>query len=183
MHYIGSPATRDCLLASNQLGSGEEVVPGSFIARFPVGSNAYCQLENRQLLGPDGASVAYIQNGYKRPVTNPAIRDCIAVRAGAGQPLPVSANVWNSYTAGANAYCTYETEPGLNFVQENGDPTVWVVHGDGTKQHAGGFCVPDPLTTQLKKFHLFVVPPGETGGHVQGADWWPSGAVCAALPG
>jgi Cutinase len=188
MHYIGSPATRDCLLAANQLGTNEEVVPGSFISRFPVGSNAYCQLENRQLLSPNGVNVAFIKDGYRRPVTNPAIRDCIAVRSGAGQPLAVSDNVWNSYTVGSNAHCPYETEPGLNFVQESGDPTIWLVSPPnspgqpGIKRHVGSLCVTDPYTTQLKKFHVWTVPTGETAGHIHGPDWWASGALCGALP-
>jgi len=191
LHYVGSPATRDCLSARS--GKTVRTVPIDLIGRMQAngqtGANAYCELENRQLLGPNGTSVVYIKDGYKRPVGNPAIRDCIAVRTGAGQPLAVSDNVWNSYTVGANAYCPYETELGLNFVQEAGDPTVWLVHAPsapgqpGTKQHVGSLCVPDPYTTQLKKYHVWTVPVGETAGHVQSADFWASGALCGALPG
>jgi hypothetical protein len=188
MHYVGSPATRDCLLAANQLGTGEEVVPGSFVTRYSQGAAAYCQLENRQLLAPNGVNVAYIKNGYRQAVMNPAIRDCIAVRAGAGQPLQVSDNVWNSYTAGANAYCPYETEPGLNFVKDAAYPDiVWLVgpatgNTSGVKRHAGALCVPDPYTTQIKAAHVFTVPTGETAGHTQGPDWWPTSVDCQALP-
>ncbi len=181
-HPIGSPATRDCLLARGGLGTGEEVVPGSFIARYPQGAAAYCELENRLALASNGVTVGYIKDGYRRPVPNPAIRDCLVVRTGAGQPLQVSDNVWNSYTPGPNAYCPYETEPGLNFVQESGDSTVWLVHAGGTKQHVGSLCVPDPYTTQLKQYHVWTVPAGETAGHVQGADFWASGPGCQGLP-
>jgi|GEM_PF-2887447 len=185
---IGSPATRDCLLVRDGLGTGEEVVPGSFIARYPVGNPAYCELENRQLLAPNGVNVGYVKDGYNRPVTNPTIRDCIAVRTGAGQPLQVSSNVWNSYTPGPNAYCPYEREPGLNFVKDPAYPNiVWLVgpatgSTPGVKRHAGSLCVPDPYTTPIKAAHVFTVPAGETAGHTQGPDWWPSGADCQALP-
>jgi hypothetical protein len=180
MHYIGSPATRDCLLATNQLGTGEEVVPGSFIARFPVGAGAYCQLENRQLIL--NGSVVYIQNGSKRPVTNPAIRDCIAVRAGAGQPLAVSSNVWNQYTYGPNAFCPYPAS--IRFVQGAGQPEVWRVFPDGTRQHADGFCVSDPFTTNLEQFHVYVVPAGEVDGHAlrDPPVFHASPENCAAIP-
>ena len=191
LHYVGSPATRDCLSARS--GKTVRTVPIDLIGRMQAngqtGSDAYCELENRQLLGPNGTSVVYIQNGYKRPVGNPNIRNCIAVRTGAGQPVAVSDNVWNSYAVGANAYCPYETELGLNFVQEAGDPTVWLVGPPatpgqpGVKRHAGNLCVPDPYTTQLKKFHVWTVPVGETAGHVQGPDFWASGAGCGALSG
>ncbi|HET9411393.1 MAG TPA: hypothetical protein VFO38_00905, partial [Candidatus Saccharimonadales bacterium] len=74
-------------------------------------------------------------------------------------------------------------EVGLNFVQEIGSPTVWLVRAGGTKQHVGSLCVSDPYTTQLKKFHVWTVPAGETAGHVQTADFWAGGPACAALPG
>lgn len=165
LHYVGSPATRDCLSARS--GTAVRTVPIDLIGRMQANGqtspDAYCELENRQLLGPDGASVVYIKDGYKRRVTNPAIRDCIAVRAGAGQPLAVTDNVWNQYTNGPNTHCPYP--PSIRFVQGSGQPEVWRVFPDGTRQHADGFCVSDPFTTNLEQFHVYVVPAGEVDGH------------------
>lgn len=184
---IDAPLLRDCLLVGGNLGSAEEVVPQSFIAAFAVGASASCQLDNRQLLGPDGASVGYIKDGTRHWVPNPAVRDCLAARSGTGQPVQASSLLWNSYSQGSNAYCPYHLEPGLNFVQEQGSPIVWLVGpaagGAGMKRHAGSLCVPDPYTTPIKAAHVFMVPAGETAGLVQGADWWPTGADCQALPG
>lgn len=184
---IDAPLLRDCLLVGGNLGSAEEVVPQSFIAAFAVGASASCQLDNRQLLGPDGASVGYIKDGTRHWVPNPAVRDCLAARSGTGQPVQASSLLWNSYSQGSNAYCPYHLEPGLNFVQEQGSPIVWLVGpaagGAGMKRHAGSLCVPDPYTTPIKVAHVFMVPAGETAGLAQGADWWPTGADCQALPG
>lgn len=185
LHYVGSPVMRDCLAARS--GKQVRTVPIDLIGRMQAngqtGQDAYCELENHQLLAPNGTSVAYIKDGYRRPVSNPAIRDCIAVRTGAGQPRAASGLLWDSFTAGPDAYCPYEREVGLNFVQEAGSPTVWLVRAGGTKQHVGSLCVSDPYTTQLKKFHVWTVPAGETAGHVQTADFWAGGEACAALPG
>lgn len=185
-HLVGSPATRDCL--GVQYGVGVEVVPQSFLNNLPTGDGAQCAYEGKQLLGAGGA-VDYVQGGLRHHVQNPAIRDCLIGRAGTGQPVAVDATTWNAYGQGNDAYCPYEQEPGLNFVYDPATPgIVWLVGPatggtPGVKRHAGSFCVPDPYTTPIKAAHVFTVPAGETAGHTQGADWWPSGADCQALPG
>jgi len=186
-HLVGSPATRDCLSA--QYGAGVEVVPQSFIDKLPMGGGAQCAYEGRLLQSPSG-QVDYVKDGQRRHVLNWAIVYCLKGRSGTGDPIVVSQGMFDSYAdSGANAYCPYETELGLNFVQEAGDPTVWLVGPPaapgqpGVKRHAGNLCVPDPYTTQLKKYHVWTVPVGETAGHIQGADFWQSGPACQALPG
>lgn len=185
LHHIQNPLVRDCLLAAP--GRSLRLVPQDLVSRMralgrissDIGS---CSVEGKQLLSPNGVDVAYVSGNVRRPVQNAAIRDCLAVRAGAGQPGTASSLLWNNYPSGSNARCPYETEPGLNFVRENGDPTVWLVQAGGIKRHVGSLCVSDASTTNLKQFHVFVVPRGETGGHVVGPDWFASDAACAALP-
>jgi len=139
--------------------------------------------DNRILVRPDGRAY-YISANTAYPIGTPAIRDCIAVRRGAGAWTYSTDAIINAFTQTATStYCNYEQEPGLNFVRENGDPTVWLVHADGTKQHVGGLCVVDPYTTVLKKFHVFIVPVGETAGHRQTTDFFGSPQICGQLPG
>lgn len=186
LHPIGTPLLRDCLLASGGLGLNEEVVPRSFIKAFSQGSAASCHLDDRQLLAPGGVMAGHVKDGVRHWIPNPAIRDCLAVRSSTGQPTQATGLLWDSYSAGAYAYCPYEHEPGLNFVQEEGSSIVWLVGpaagGPGVKRHAGTLCVSDPYSTPIKAAHVFVVPAGETAGHAQGPDWWPTGADCQALP-
>ncbi len=185
LHYVSSPATLSCLTH----GHAEVVinVDGAVVATTPRGSNAYCSFEGKMLMTPDGR-VDYVKDGVRHHVLNWAIVNCLKGRAGTGDPIAVDSATFSGYTdSGVNAYCPYEGEPGLNFVQEQGSPTVWLMGpatgtGPGVKRHAGGLCVNDPYTTQLKSMHVFIVPAGETEGHVQGADWWPSTAGCQALP-
>jgi len=183
---IDAPLSRDCLLVGGNLGVGEEVVPQSFVQSFPHGAPAQCQLDNKQLLSPDGVRVDHVKDGIRHWVPNAAVRDCLNARSGAGQPVRSSGILWDSFSVGANAYCPYEKEAGLNFVQEQGSPIVWLVGpaagGVGIKRHAGTLCVNDPYTTLIKAAHVFVVPAGETAGHVLGPDWWPTSADCQNLP-
>jgi hypothetical protein len=149
---------------------------------MPQGLPLACNYEHRIVVRPNGQAY-YIKQSKLYAIANPAVRDCIAVREGTGAPVSASDQTVDSYiNSGAAAHCTYEDEPGLNFVRENNDPTVWLVHADGTKQHAGSLCASDAYTTTLKKFHVFTVPAGETAGHRQTPDWFASGDACAALP-
>jgi surface antigen len=157
-------------------------VPGEAMVGMPQGAAINCGFENRIVVRPNGQAY-YVKQSKLNAIANPAVRNCIQVREGTGTPVSVSDQLVNSYAdSGTPAHCTYEDEPGLNFVKENGDPAVWLVHADGTKQHVGSLCVSDPYTTVLKKFHVFTVPTGETAGHRQTSDWFASGDACAALP-
>jgi surface antigen len=157
-------------------------VPGEAMVGMPQGLPLACNYEHRIVVRPNGQAY-YIKQSKLYAIANPAVRDCIAVREGTGAPVSASDQTVDSYiNSGAAAHCTYEDEPGLNFVRENNDPTVWLVHADGTKQHAGSLCASDAYTTTLKKFHVFTVPAGETAGHRQTPDWFASGDACAALP-
>lgn len=157
-------------------------VPGNVVGPIVQGSNMGCEYDNRVVVRPDGRAY-YIINGLRHPIGTPAVRDCISVRLGAGAPVSTSDNAVNTYPESSNAYCHYETEPGLNFVEEAGDPTVWLVHPNGTKQHVGRLCVADAYTTVLKKFHVWEVPRGETAEHVQTGDFYGDPTTCAELPG
>ncbi len=186
LHSVLYPSTSACLLLEHPQ-NGVAVVPASWEATLPIGANQSCAYEGHLLQSPSG-SVDYIKNGSRHHVTNSAIVSCLKGRAGTGDPIVVDSATWNDYTSsGIDAYCPYETEPGLNFVQESGDSTVWLVGpgtggGPGIKRHVGSLCVPDPYTTQLKQYHVWTVPAGETAGHVQGADFWASGPGCQGLP-
>jgi hypothetical protein len=179
-HKVGSPPVRDCLMAS--YGTVVEAVPQSFIDRLPKGDGAQCPYEGRLLLHPNGVTVDYIKNGQRHHVQNPTIRDCLMGRAGTGPPISVEQWVWDGYPQGAAAFCPYPR--GANFIQENGDPTVWLVSTDGTKRHVGRTCLigGDNYTTSIPQWRISIVPAGETAGHVQGADWWATAELCHALP-
>ena len=144
-----------------------------------------CAYRNR-ILAAGGVNYHIDSGGTSHAIVNDAVRNCIAVRAGTGPPADVHTSPVNEYPPGAPAYCPYQTDVGLNFIYEGPDPTVWVVRQTASglvKYHAGGFCVPDPLTTQLKRYRLFRVPAGETAGIPQGDDWFPSAQACSDLPG
>jgi hypothetical protein len=138
--------------------------------------------ENRVAHRPDGRSY-YFTGSNRYYISNPSVRNCVIIRNNTGTDFLSSDGEIDAFTDAALAHCPYEKESGLNFVKESSSPTVWLVHADGTKQHAGSLCVVDPFTTVLKKFHVFIVPDGETGGHVQTSDWFASGSNCAVLPG
>ena len=161
LHYIGSPATLTCLTWGN---NGVVVdIDGAVVAMTPRGDPLSCQFEGRMLLAP-GGQVDLVKDGSRRHVINPAIRDCLKGRAGTGDPVPVDQGLFNSYTdSGISAFCPYLAS--TRFVQGSGQPEVWRVFPDGTRQHADGFCVSDPLTTNLEQFHVYVVPAGEVDGH------------------
>ncbi len=170
---VPNPDVLNCLGNPAQI-----VVPGEAVVNLPQGSAMACNYEGKLIYGPNGVQY-FISQGRRHVVGNVAISSCLGVRAYAGGPIAVSDSVVGSYTNdGVAAYCTYEQEPGLNFLHETADPTVWLVHPDGTKQHVGSLC-----DIAGKKYQLFEVPRGETGGHRQTSDWFASPANCAALPG
>jgi hypothetical protein len=106
----------------------------------------------------------------------------VQVRRGAGNWFAVPDSVIGQYTRSTGAYCNYEQERGLNFIQEQGDPTVWLVRPNGIKQHVGSLCVVDPYTTVLKEFRIHTVPVSETAGHTKGADFFGDPTICGTLP-
>lgn len=140
------------------------------------GATLNCGFENRIIRV--GTSDYYVSQGSSYLIQNAAIENCIVVRKGTGQPVPVDMTTSNAYVLREPAHCTYEQEPGLNFVRETGTTTVWLVNADGTKQHVGSLC-----NIAGKKYQVFEVPHGETGGHRQTSDWFASADNCAALPG
>ena len=178
LRLVPSPDTLSCL------GNPPVTVVGdSTISGMPQGAWKTCNYEGRIIYRPDGRQY-FIMNGKKQAVGNTAISACIVARRGAGTPIATSDSTVNSYVDDSRiAWCNYEGQPGLNFVREQNSPTVWLVAANGLKRHVGTLCVPDPYTTPLTKFRVHVVPNGETAGHQQGADWFASGADCAALPG
>jgi hypothetical protein len=138
---------------------------------------------NRVAHRPNGQAF-YFKIDKRFYIPNPSVRNCVMVRYNTGPDFLTSDAEVNGFTdGGQTAHCPYELETGLNFVREQHSSTVWKVNSDGSKQHVGSLCVTDPYTTVLKKFHVFIVPDGETGGHLVGADWFASGSNCAALPG
>jgi hypothetical protein len=139
--------------------------------------------ENRVAHRPNGQAY-YFKVDKRYYIPNPAVRNCVMVRYNTGTDFLTSDAEVNAFTdGGQTAHCPYELETGLNFVREQSSTTVWKVNANGSKQHVGSLCVVDPYTTVLKKFHIFIVPDGETLGHVVGADWFASGSNCVALPG
>lgn len=181
-HHVPWPDMNTCLgIAPWQIVQ----VPSEAVVALPQGSQATCTYTNRIIYGPNGAQYYVTTQGKRQYIGTTAISACIGVRRGAGAPSQVSSATVDSYPLDSTlAYCNYEQELGLNFVREYGDPTVWLVHPNGTKEHVGSFCVnDDPNFTPLKRFHLFVVPPGETAGHVNTGVFWANGAICDQLPG
>ena len=166
LQYVGNPAIRDCLTAAT--GKQVRQVPEDVITRMKalgrVGPDAQCALEGKQLLGPNGTSVAWIKDGYRRPVINPAIRDCLAVRANAGAPLRADQGVWDSYQVGPNAYCPYPAS--MRFVRGDGQSAAWRVYPDGTRQLLNAYCHDvDPANANDPRYKVYVVPAGEVDGH------------------
>lgn len=156
-------------------------VPDNVAVALPQGTQMSCTFENKILARPDGRAY-YVEGGRSHYIGNAAVRDCITGRRGTGSWVGVANSTVDSYVPSTPAYCNYEGEAGLNFVQEQGDPTVWLVRANGIKQHVGSLCVSDPYTTGLKNYHVWTVPSGETAGHTVGADFWASGAACDELP-
>ena len=75
-----------------------------------VGADAYCEFEGKLMLSTNGINVVYIKDGYKRPVTNPVIRNCLIGRAGTGAPFQVERSVWDKYTLGENAFARIQSK-------------------------------------------------------------------------
>ncbi|OHV61403.1 hypothetical protein BCD48_39750 [Pseudofrankia sp. BMG5.36] len=166
LQAVGNPAIRDCLTA--ETGKQVRQVPEDVITRMKalgrVGPDAQCALEGKQLLGPDGTSVAWIKDGYRRPVINPAIRDCLAVRVSAGAPLHADQAVWDSYPPGPNAFCPYPAD--ARFVRGDGQSAAWRVYPDGTRQQLNAYCHDvDPANANDPRYKVYVVPAGEVDGH------------------
>ncbi len=166
LQHVNSFDTRDCLIS--QVGD-IKYVPDSLIDSYQsdgkiIAGVATCTITTGQILHPDGMAVAQIVNGTRRYVGSPVLRDCIIVRTNTGYPYKVSQLKWDSFSSGPDAYCPYGSD--IRFVRESSTPTVWRVFPDGRKQHADGFCVADPWTTPLAKYHVWIVPDSETSGHV-----------------
>lgn len=181
LQHVATPDTRDCI--ASQVGAVKNV-PDSLISSYQtngkiVGGSATCTITTGQIMNPNGTSIAQIVSSTRRHVNNPTIRDCIIGRTGTGSPYKVSQGVWDGFTAGAAAYCPYGSS--IYFVKESGSPTVWRVFSDGRKQHSSGFCVVDPWTTPLDKFHVWVVPNGETEGHADDGIFYATPQNCAAI--
>jgi hypothetical protein len=185
LHYVMSPSALACLTS----GHPEVVidVDGRDVVTAPRGSDAYCSFEGKMVQAPSGR-VYFVKGGTRYYVPSWGVLSCLKGRSATGDPIIVDQSTFEGYgDSGATAYCPYEIVPRLNFVQENGDSTVWVVGPPsapgqpGVKRHAGSLCVPDPYTTGLLQYRISIVPPGETAGHVQGLDFWASGASCQAL--
>jgi len=181
LRHVPNPDRRDCLIS--QIGEVRNV-PDSLITTYQSdgkvnGSAATCTITTGQILNPDGMTVARVVSGTRRQVGNPTIRNCIMVRTDTGTPYKVSQSAWNGFSAGAAAFCPYDSS--IRFVKEVSDPTVWRVFSDGRKQHADGFCVSDPFTTPLPKYHVWVVPNGETLGHTDDGHWSATPSNCAAV--
>ncbi len=181
LQHVTSPDTRDCLIS--QFGSVKNV-PDSLISQYQtdnkiLGGAASCTVTTGQVMHPDGTAVAQISSGARRYVGNPAIRDCIIAWTNTGSPYKVSLSTWNGFSVGANAYCPYGSD--VRFVRESSRPEVWRVFTDGRKQHADGFCVVDPWTTQLGQYRVHVVPDGETAGHVNDGVFNATPQNCAAI--
>jgi surface antigen len=160
-------------------------VPGDAVGALPQDAPMSCQLSNR-MLAYAGTNYYVDTARVVHAVPNQAVKNCIVGRLGAGPVLDVTTDPHSDYTFGPTAYCPYPTGDGTNFVHEANDPTVYLltmVDGQLMRQHAGSLCVPDPTTTQLKKYHLFQVPSGELAGIPQGADWFATVASCSVLPG
>jgi hypothetical protein len=181
-HKVSWPDMNACL----SIAPGQIIhVPPQAVGALRQDTPMQCAYSNRILTFGDASY--YIDPAERAHfIPNATVRNCIAVRAGAGPPIAIQTDPTIQYPPSATAYCPYQTDIGLNFVHEGTDPTVWVVRQteEGlVKQHAGGFCVLDPLTTQLKKYHLFRVPSGETAGIPEGEEWFPTPQSCADLPG
>ncbi len=184
LHYVPWQATLSCLTG----GHPERVIDidGAVVATTPRGDWAQCSLEGKLIQSPSG-SIDYIVNGARHHILTWAVVNCLEGRRNTGSPVVVDQATFDSYPdSGVYAYCPYEDEAGLNFVQEQGSDIVWLVGPaagqPGSKRHAGTLCVPDPYTTTIKAAHVFVVPAGETAGLSQGADWWPTSQDCQSLP-
>jgi hypothetical protein len=181
LQHVTSPDTRDCLIS--QIGEIKKV-PDSLISSYQtdgkiIGGAASCSITTGQILHPNGSTVAHIVSNTRRPVSNPTIRDCIIGRTSTGTPYKVSQAVWDGFSEGADAFCPYDSS--IRFVKEAGSPTVWRVFSDGRKQHADGFCVVDPFTTNLDKYRVWVVPNGETVGHSNDGVFNATAQNCAAI--
>lgn len=181
LQHVTNPDSRDCLIS--QIGAVKNV-PDSLVAAYQsnnkiISGSATCTITKGQIMNPDGMSVAQVVSGSRRYVSNPAIRDCIISKTNSGTPYKVSQTVWDSFSTGSNAYCPYGAE--IRFVKEASNPAVWRVFSDGRKQHADGFCVVDPWTTPLNQYHVWIVPDGETAGHVYDGVFAATPENCAAI--
>lgn len=160
-------------------------MPARVVGALPQGEQMNCTYSNR-IVTIDGKAWYVDQTGIKHVINEPSIRDCIAVRRNAGPNTYASTHVLDTYPQGAEAYCPYETSPGLNFI-ETSDGTIFLVgvDPDGTawKRHVGRGCVTDPETTSLRNYRFWHVPAGEDGGRWLHQDFFGDfGSQCDALP-
>lgn len=173
LHYVPNADVLTCLTMGHP-----EVVIGLDEPQFggaPQGTPANCAYEGKMMQAPDG-QVFWVKNGQRRYVGNTMIRNCVKVRANAGDPVPVTQQTLNSYPQGDTAFCPYSVD--MRFVRGDGQTQVWRVFADGTRQHALGLCDPrsDP------RFAVHVVPAGEVDGHRYIGDFSPNPTACAAIP-
>lgn len=120
----------------------------------------------RMLHDRNSPRVVYVtQDLHRREVPNPVIRDCLKVRANAGDPVDVSASVIGLFEpAGRAAWCPYPNHFLLR--EDNGDPQVWIVKRGGRIQRVPEPTTRDCLLDRYGQATEGVVPAGEIGGHI-----------------
>lgn len=119
-----------------------------------------CDLTDHQLLDHDTGAVSYIDSDGRRwPVSSPVIRNCIAVRAGTGQPISVHQSVIAEFQQVPDrlAYCPY---PVGSLVRGAGQDEVWQIRPNGKRVY-----VPDDETVACLGGSVAEVPTGEVDGH------------------
>lgn len=171
-HKVLYPDTLKCLGSPAVLSVIDRIISG-----IHQGEPVSCKFENKELIEPNG-TVWYVKGSQRHYVQNTAIAKGIEGRAGSGAPIAVSHEAPLDYPQGANAFTPYGVPL---FARYPGDPTIWKVNPDGTRQHAGSLCVPDYLTTQFNFWRAWEVPTGEMDGHVVGPDWFATPQACADI--
>lgn len=182
LHYIPDGTTLTCMTRGN--GAALINVPGAAVGNNLRGTQAFCSFENKMVQRNSDGLVSQVQNNQQHWVPNPAVRDCLAVRTPYGPPIPVDEGLFNSFAdSGISAYCPYETQPGLNFVTEDGSTIMLVAPPIGPGQPARIWHVGSLCSGTAAKFQINRVPVGETAGRQLVGDWFASDSGCAGLPG
>lgn len=153
------PSILECIQGSQDL----LLVPRAPLNAMPVGPPAECR--NVQLHDRSGSQVLYVNPaGRAQYVPNPAIRDCLAVRLGIGQPRDVSSAFLAALPRAArNATCPC---PVGSMVRETDRPEVWLVRPGRHRVH---------VSTERQVVclggwnNVGVVPANETEGYVADA--------------
>lgn len=139
--------------------------------------------DNTLVLSPANNAVYYIKGGTKTWLQNSALVGCVSYRGAGTLIRNVPQQLIDKLPSGHSDYCTYETEPGINFVQERDSPYIWLVRPGGTMLQVGAACVPDAYSTPLKKFRIHVVANGEVAGHTKVGSFFGAPGICGKLPG